>query len=175
MDNVAKELVSELTASQSRLQGYIFTLTADREATQDILQATNLVIWDKADQYVSGTNFIAWAFQIARFQVLAYRKNQKRSKLVFSEELVEELADASSVGMHDDEYLTRQNALRKCLEGITADQRQLLLLRYRNGLKMRDIAAQVGKATSAVEKSIARMRASLLRCIESRMAEEAAS
>ena len=175
MDISAKELVSELTASQNRLQGYIFTLTADRDATQDILQSTNLVIWGKADQYVPGTNFIAWAFQIARYQVLAYRKNQQRSKLLFSDELVEELAEVSSVDAHDDEFLARHSALRKCLAGITTEQRELFLLRYRNGLKMRDIASRVGKASTAVEKAIARLRVALLRCVKSRIAEETIS
>lgn len=175
MNDATAELVSKLTSSQIRLQGYIFTLTADREATQDILQSTNLVIWDKAGEFVPGTNFIAWAFQIARYQVLAHRKKQIRSRLVFSDELVSELADAVSVDTQDDVFQTRQAALGKCLEGITPEQRKLFLLRYRNGLRMRDIATEVGKTVSAVEKMIARFRAALLRCVESRIAEEIAS
>ncbi|MCO6043273.1 sigma-70 family RNA polymerase sigma factor [Aeoliella sp. ICT_H6.2] len=174
MDNTTAELVSQLTASQNRLQGYIFTLTADREATQDILQSTNLVIWDKADEFVSGTNFVAWAFQIARYQVLAYRKKQMRCKLVFSDELVAELAEVMATDNSDEWFQARQAALTKCLEGISARNRDLFLLRYRNGLKMRDIANQIGKTASAVEKMVARLRGALLRCVEARLQEEAA-
>ncbi|QDU56943.1 sigma-70 family RNA polymerase sigma factor [Aeoliella mucimassa] len=175
MDKATAELVSKLTASQNRLQGYIFTLTADREATQDILQSTNLVIWDKADQFDPGSNFIAWAFQIARLQVLAYRKRQMRCKLVFSDELVSELAKVISSEATEDWFEVRQDALSKCLAGISAEHRDLFLLRYRSGLKMRDIATRVGKTATSVEKMIGRLRVALLRCVKHRLGEEVSS
>lgn len=174
MSDPGEELVAKLTLSQNRLQAYIFTLTGDREAVQDILQATNLVIWRKAKDFVPGSNFIAWAFQIARYQVLAHRQKYARERLVFSDELVNELAASMDLGASDECFNDRQAALAHCLEKISSDQRSVIWRRYRDGLRMKEIAEEIGKTTSAVEQMIHRLRIVLMRCIAQRLEEEAA-
>jgi len=174
MEDAREEFVTKITTSQNRLQAYIYTLTVDRNASQDILQATNLVIWEKAQEFVPGTNFIAWAFQIARYQVLAHRKKQSRSKLVFSDNFVNELADTFSDDVADDKFQAKQAALAHCLEKVPSAQRHVIHLRYHNGLRMREIAKEVDKTTVAVEKMISRLRFALMRCITARLAREEA-
>ena len=36
-----------------------------------------------------GTNFSAWTFQIARYQVMAFRQRQRRDRHVFDEEAIQ--------------------------------------------------------------------------------------
>ena len=48
----------------------------------------------EAGDFTLGTNFKAWAFSVARYEVLNYRKQQARdARLVFSEELEETFAE----------------------------------------------------------------------------------
>ncbi len=68
-----------LRAMQPRLYGFILKRLADRDQTLEVLQRTNLVIWQKATDYRPGTSFEAWTFTIARFQLMAWRKNLKKS------------------------------------------------------------------------------------------------
>ena len=67
---------------QSALRGFILSLVADCSAAEDILQETNLVAWRKAADFESGSNFRAWAFRIAHFQILSYRQKVSRDRLV---------------------------------------------------------------------------------------------
>ena len=70
---------------QPRLYGFILKRLADQDQARDVLQRTNLVICQKAEDYTPGTSFTAWTFTIARFQLMAWRKNQSRNRLVFSD------------------------------------------------------------------------------------------
>ena len=52
----------------------------------------NVVIWQKAANYVEGTDFWRWASQIAYFEVLTYRKRRGRDRLVFDDDLLASVA-----------------------------------------------------------------------------------
>ena len=71
------DFVQLMIGCQSRLYAFIMSLVCDPEHAADILQQTNIVMWEKSDQFEPGTNFTAWTFQIARYQVLAHRQRRK--------------------------------------------------------------------------------------------------
>ncbi len=172
--DAAEELMTKLTAHQNRLQAYIFTLTGDRDLARDVLQATNLVIWRKAAQFTPGSNFLAWAFQIARYQVMAHRQKIARERVVFSDEIVSDLAVFLERSAHEEDlFEAKRQALAECLEGLSELHRRILWAFYRDGLRTREIAEEVGKSNSAVEQLLSRTRLVLMRCIERRLEKEA--
>ncbi len=164
------ELVTLMSASQTRLLAYVYSLTANRQSAEEIVQATNLVIWKKADSYVPGTNFIAWAFKIARFQVLEHRSRIGRDQLVYSQQLVDELADSMVCFDADDTLADRQAALGVCLAELPASRQELLWLRYRDALSLADVATRIGKSTNATNVLLHRLRQLLFDCIQRRLA-----
>ena len=170
-----EQLMAKLIAQQNRLQAYIFTLTGDRDAARDILQATNLVIWRKAREFTPGSNFIAWSFQIARYQVLAHRQKEARERLVFSDDFVADLAISMEGGGAEDLFEAKRAALAGCLEDVAERHRRVLWLFYRDGLRTREIGEHIGKTKSAVEQTLSRVRLSLMRCITRRLSEEGLS
>ena len=93
VESRSAEFVQLLTGIQSNLYSYICSLIVDTSGAFDVLQETNVVLWDKADEYDPGRPFRPWAYQIAYLQVLAYRKRCVRSRLVFDESLVSEMAE----------------------------------------------------------------------------------
>ena len=58
------EFVGLLTGHQSDIYLYLRSLVLNPDEASDILQDTNLVLWEKRGQFQMGTNFRAWAFQI---------------------------------------------------------------------------------------------------------------
>ena len=86
-----------ITAIQNRLHAYILSLLADPVAGQDVLQETNLVLIRKADDFQSGASFESWAYNTARFQVLAHLRDRKRDRLVLHEAFAEKLAPVAEV------------------------------------------------------------------------------
>src|SRR6185436_5305722 len=87
-----KELVLLMTQHQRRIFAYIYTLVPDRHAAEDILQETSLVICEKFHEFKTGTDFVAWANQIAWWQVRATRTKFARSKVVFDDAVLEKIA-----------------------------------------------------------------------------------
>ena len=75
---LSDEFILELTQVQQRLLSYIYRRVANREQAQEVLQQTNLVLCRKADDFELGTNFNAWAFAVAHYQILSHRKNVAR-------------------------------------------------------------------------------------------------
>ena len=99
-----------MTISQSRIFAYIQSLVLDAEQASEILQGTNVVLWQKTDEFEPGTNFVAWAFRIAHFQILAHRKKQQRERLVFDDDMVGQLAQVAE--RVDESFELRQRLLQ---------------------------------------------------------------
>lgn len=86
--------MSLVTQHQWALRGFILSLMPGSSDVDDVLQETNLILWEKRKKFVKGTNFLAWATTVARFQVMRHRTTMKRSREVpFSDECLNDLAD----------------------------------------------------------------------------------
>jgi RNA polymerase sigma-70 factor (ECF subfamily) len=156
-------LLRELTNHQNSIYAYIFSLVPNREAAQEILQETNLVICEKADQFLAGSHFLTWACAIARFKVLAYRRDTTRDKLIFGDDLSEKLA-SGDVQRFD--LSTRMIALEKCLEKLPARQRAMIKDRYRPDVTMEVLADRLGRAKQSLAVTLHRIRQTLLECLQ---------
>ena len=87
-------IVSLLTQHQSALLLYVESLMPGDSASQDVAQEANRIVWEKRADFEIGTNFKAWIFSIARFQVQKYRYRQARdSRMVFCDELEETMTE----------------------------------------------------------------------------------
>lgn len=86
------EFVALLTSSQRRLCGFICTLVVDLADAEEVLQETNLTLWQQADRFEPGTDFMAWACRVAHFKVLKWRDARKRQRSHFDEDVIEVLA-----------------------------------------------------------------------------------
>lgn len=163
------DLVVNLTESQNRLYAFILTLLPDPVAARDVLQETNLVIWERAAECSPATGFWAWASEIARRKVMAHFRDCGRDRLVFDEALVESLALVAASVAEEDEL--RGSKLRDCLEQLPSDKRELLAKRYASKASIFALAQQIGKSDAAVKMLLYRLRETLLNCIQRKLAE----
>ena len=107
-----------VTAIQNRLHAYILSLLADPVAAQDVLQETNLVLIRKADDFQSDASFESWAYNTARFQVLAHLRDRKRDRLVLTRGLCRE-ACSGRRGAMAEETERRIQLLGGCVERLS--------------------------------------------------------
>lgn len=156
-----------LTAEQIKLLHYIAMLLGDPHAANNVLQETNLVLWRKAHEFQKGTNFSAWAHQVAYWQVQAYVRDRKRDRHVFSEELIAQLASRKT---DDSIEAETRVALRHCLKHTSKANLELLRQRYEEGLTIVSLSKQLGKTQSAVKVRLMRIRQALLKCIQQKLA-----
>ena len=166
IDENSEEFDELLTSHQGRLFGFIRTLMGGEKDADEVLQITNQVILSKVGSYETGSNFRAWVFQIAKFQVLQFRAKLKKEgeRLVFSEELLEAVSEVAS--SRDKMYTTRRKFLNVCMEKMPKRQREVLEKRYFDGMGVKDISAELGLKANAVSQLLFRGRESLLQCVE---------
>jgi RNA polymerase sigma-70 factor (ECF subfamily) len=166
-----REFIQLLTRHQPCLHGYILSLMRGMNESEDVLQNTNLVLWEKMDQFELGTNFKAWSFKVARLQVMAYRKKMGRqSWLCFEDDILDqfeaELPDAL------DDFEQRHVALRTCVKKLREKDQELLLCRYTKTMKMKDYAQMVGRSIGSLRATLYRLRHTLKACIEEQLPVE---
>lgn len=161
--------VAQLTDMQMPLRLYVQSLMPGDSAAHDVVQQANAMLWKKREDFTLGTNFKAWAFSVARYEVLNYRKQQARdSRLVFGEELEQIIAE--DLSERDDDTEQRHEALKGCLEKLRQQDRELLLHRYTASAGTLDeFAERVGRSVGGLKVTLHRLRNALLGCIEKQL------
>jgi RNA polymerase sigma-70 factor (ECF subfamily) len=164
------EFVQRLTAGQSALYAFVVSLMGGVDQANDVLQETNLKLCKRAGEYDAAQPFLRWAYAFARFEVMAWRKRQTRSRLVLDDELVALVAaDFDETTQRAEHQLA---ALETCVEKLPLNQRELVTARYRNGLQVREIAAQTGRPENTVAALLYRVRKALAACVENALPKE---
>ena len=157
-------------ANQHRVLGYLLTLTGDRHAADDLLQETAVTLFTKFGEFEHGTDFAAWACQVAYWKVKNYRRSIARSRMFLSDELIERLAERSvEIGPELD---ARRKALDACLDRLDDRDRAFLMARYQPDGGVSFAAEVAGRTTAAAYKALTRLRRALRDCVTLRLAVE---
>jgi len=162
-DNSSSGFADLMADHQPRLLGYIRSLVADEHSTKDILQETNVTLLKKSRDFEVGTNFTAWSFRIAYFEVLTWRRRCGRDKLQFGDDLVESLA--ATVEETAPGYDDRLEALRRCIGELPDRQREVIQRRYLDNESVQGIADDLGFRANAASQLLFRARLNLLKCM----------
>jgi RNA polymerase sigma-70 factor (ECF subfamily) len=158
------EFVGLIARHQAALHAFIISLMPGMDGVDDVLQETNLVLWEKRGAFEEGTNFRAWACQIARFKVMKHRR--KMANLGY-QVLDDDLADMLAVecAVETEELDTRMDALRKCLGRLQEKERELIEHRYFSNAGLEEFAMKRGQTAETLRVSLFRIRAGLKKCI----------
>jgi RNA polymerase sigma-70 factor (ECF subfamily) len=151
---------------QTRIKGFIVSLMGDFAAAEDVLQETFLVIQRKSAEFSQGSNFIAWAFQIARFQVMKAQAQHRRAADRFSDEVLEALTVSAPETPFDESKLA---ALPQCLGKLAPQARRIVDLFYEHEHMPQEIARLMDWTPSAVSVALSRARRFLRECIEEKL------
>lgn len=158
------QFVALLTEAQLPLSLYVRSLLPGNEMAKDIAQQANMKIWEKRDDFELGSNFKAWAFSIARYEVLSYRKQSARdARLTFSDDL--QNAITHDLLSTQGNIAPMQEALQGCLSQLKPADRQLLLHRYAKPGTLAEYARQAGRSVGGLKVTLHRLRSRLLDCI----------
>lgn len=159
--------IETLTRHQPALEAYCHANLANREDAREVLQATCVKLWQKAADWDPDTNFLPWAFTVARFTILSHYRDQKRDRLVFDEDVVQAMAEnAEEVATAFDE---RRDALARCMKKLNQKQAALLHDHYMANQSLQEIAEASGRGLSAVKMKLLRIRQQLSACIDRQM------
>lgn len=152
------------------LYSFIVSILPDTDAAQDVLQETNVVLLEKANEFRPDLHFPTWACKIARFQVRAYLRDRGRNRMMFVGQLFDEIAEEAVTQLA--EYKGRLEALERCLQKLPAHDRTLLEARYAEGGSVQALAIREGKSVNAISRMLYRLRGLLTRCMRQSIGAE---
>jgi RNA polymerase sigma-70 factor (ECF subfamily) len=156
--------------NEESLRGYVRSLLPTLEDAREVMQNTAAILWKKFDQLDDPENFRKWAFGVARFEVLSYRRDKARDRHVFSEELLLQLAgEAEKIS---EQTMNEIGALKKCLNKLPEKQRALVSEAYSDQIKINEIARREGRTAMSVYKVLHRARMALADCVQKTLQTE---
>lgn len=159
--------------NHSRISAFVHALIPSWQDGEEIIQDTLVVLWRKFDEFNPSTSFFAWAARIAQYEVLNYRRDNRRKRvLVFDEDVLESLAGAAIRQLHDIEL--EREALEVCLQKLPASDREVIRVRYQAGGDVHLVAELLQRTTGHAQRVLRRIRSSLIRCVQQRIAEVSA-
>ena len=167
-----KAFLRQFLENERRLYAYILTLLPNRADADDVLQEASLVMWDKFDERRPPVDFTAWGCRIAYFKVLDFFKKRQRSRVQFSQTMLERVAETAVEQAGTLQLDARHEALAGCIEKLSAKDRDLITRRYAEGATTQSTAAQVDRSVDAVYKALARIRQLLFDCVSKALAQE---
>ena len=157
---------SQLYDTTSRLvYGLILRLVRDPAVAEDISMEVYMQVWRTAASYETSRGSVnAWLITVARSRAIDWirsskaRFDQQKQTLEDAPELKDTKADPEAHVLNTD----RASVVRKALDQLPVDQRQLIELAYFSGLSQTQMAEQLalplGTVKSRVRLGMTRLR-----------------
>jgi len=163
------ELAHAIAALRVPLRAYVLSILPHKAACDDVVQETMIFLWERRGEYREDTNLRAWAFKVAWFKAMGHRRDRMREERVvtYSEDSLHRISGAMEQILEEAE--PRMEALRKCLSQLSADEVQLLRLKYVDRGSLTAHAQDRAENPNRVQKAISRLRLKLRHCIESKL------
>jgi RNA polymerase sigma-70 factor (ECF subfamily) len=174
-DNSAShdEFVSLYVRHEAALFSFVLTMVRHTADAEDVVQRASMTMWRCFNKFTPGTNFRAWAFQIAKNEALNHLSRIKRDRHVFSEKLLEMLVERAEE--RADDLDARRRALDFCIENLPAEARGIVEGCYASASTIRSFAEQAGETANKIYKRLNRIRAGLQKCVERQLGLEEAA
>ena len=159
--------------------GYAFicTIVIDRSDADEVLQETNLAVWEQAERFEAGTNFLAWSCRIAHYKVLKLRDTAKRHRVRLDDAVLELLAtetiekERAAGRRAAEEFEQHRLLLVSCVDELSPRHRDVLAQRYESGRSLTDIGTSLGRNANAMAQLFHRIRELLRECVERKLVE----
>lgn len=160
-------------SAEPSVSAYIFASVAGFHDAEDVIQQVAQTLARRFEEYEPHRPFVGWALWIAKSRVIDFYRKQGRSRVVFSDALLDRLADTIAEQVEGSNC--RREALEACLDELPERSRRLLDLRYVDELSAAEAAKAIDSTSGSVRVLLTRVRSALADCIERRVTSEAGS
>lgn len=138
----------------------------------DVAQRTLIAAFSQLGKYQLGTNFAAWLFTIARYQLKSELTRIRRIAdyhIRFAPELLQRELERRSNSTPELQEL-RLTQLQRCVKSLSEQENRFVVWRYNESMPLEQIASQSGRSVAAVKKQLWKIRRRLQDCVERHMA-----
>ena len=143
-----------------RLLRYLVYLAGNRELAEDLFQETWIRVLERGHQYDGKHEFITWLYAVARNLTIDYLRKKRPVSLDGLMEDEEhspvEPADTRPLAWEVVAQHEQAERISNALVGIPSDYRETVILRFREGLTLEEIATVTGVPVGTVKSRLYR-------------------
>lgn len=150
-----------LARNQQQLFDFILALTRDKDKADDLFQETFIraIVKMKDGQYYNQGKFLYWLMRIARNLLIdGVRKQKKEQAVNISDDELLTVIDCGHPYKSREDMLVAEELsghMRQLMDLLPDEQREVVLMRYYQGLQFKDIAEITNVS---INTSLGRMR-----------------
>ncbi len=149
---------------QSKIYGFIYSKLSDRDISDDIFQDTFIKVIKtlKSHSYNEEGKFLPWVMRISHNLIIDhYRRNKKMPMYRETEEFSIFSIMSDNVPNIESQLITSQveNDLRKLIEELPAEQKEVLMMRMYQDLSFKEISETTGVS---INTALGRMRYAIM-------------
>ena len=135
----------------TRVRDYIRMMVKDRDVADDILQETLIKVVRVIDEgrYADTGKFLSWVLRIAHNQVIDYFRSQKSARTVSESDAGYDMLGSEQI----------EADVRRLIDFLPEEQREVVMMRYYAGLSFQEIADQTDVS---INTALGRMRYALI-------------
>lgn len=159
-----RQFAKLLVQHQPKLTLYFRAFVFRKADVDDLTQETAAKAWEQLHSYDSARPFGPWLLAIAKYELLSYLRDHKRSKLVFDESIIEQLS-GTLTQMQANRDLPELDALERCLSRVPSDDRELLRQRFEMNKTGSAIAQAMQLSSATVSRRLQRIYSQLMICV----------
>lgn len=157
-------LATLINRHQSKIYGFIYSKVANRDVTDDIFQDTFIKVIKtlKSNSYNEEGKFLPWVMRIAHNLVVDhFRRNKKMPMFRETEEFSIFSIMSDDVPNVESQIISAQveSDLRKLIEELPADQKEVLVMRMYQDLSFKEISELTDVS---INTALGRMRYALM-------------
>lgn len=163
------QITAVLFAERLPLTAFIGGITRDFHIAEDIFQEICVKAVGRSGEFETPAHLVNWARLAGKNRAIDVLRARDGRYVGLSDQLLATLADEWP---HQSGIERLQEALGHCIERLTANNRELLRLRYFERRSCADVAAVMGRKLETVYQALARVHKSLGDCVKARLQQE---
>ncbi len=167
----ADEIARILLQNRLDLTAYLRVIVRDAARAEDVFQETVVKALRCEEEFASEENLLRWARKVGRNRCIDHIRREGREAKVLDERALD-ILEAQAGQSEPASAAERLRALEICLDKLTPRAREVLQLRFHEGLSGDEVASRCNTSLQAIYKMLGRSYSQLRACMTRRLATE---
>ena len=164
------EILGILLPERTKQVALAWSILRDSALTDDAYQDMLTKVFENEDSFEGPRHLRDWSWKVLRNRCYELIRRQKYQSVMLDQAVLE-LVDSELEERSTEELDRRADALRPCLEALTDNTREVIRLRFFEGLQASQIAERLSRKPDAIYKVLQRSYETLGECIRRKLAQ----
>ncbi len=163
------EILRILMPERTKQIALAWSILRQSHLSEDAYQDMLAKVFENEGVFEGPGHLRDWSWKVLRnrcYELIRQRKYQ----VTLLDESILDLVDAELECRDNSDMAVRADALRHCIGGLSDKSREMIRMRYFEGLRGKQVAEKLGRKPGTVYKTLQRIYVTLAECVQRKMA-----